>query len=374
MIWQRLIWKKLIHGTVPRINPGKCINKKVNIKNCNKCASICPREAISIQGAFPSILRKNCIGCHICVRQCPNGAIYQTDFDYYRKYREILHLKEPILGCYYHTSQCNIVFPCLYSINMDFLHAIFLNSAVQGSNLYFYLEKCPQCEIFSNYPVFLETVKKAFYLAEQLGQEPRVAAINQKNTQQFPNSKSETNFMSRRELFNLIRDETLNNMRGVTRELLFDDINDLTTCRSLLLKEWLRKYQSQFLKGKPRPGFGSLKISPDCYGCGLCAKSCDFGALTINTWGSGESKQIVIQHSPWKCFDCGICKLACPVDAIKKTKFTGKIKQMLTKQTLKSLLARRCSQCHRITMKDQELSITDKFVCNPCLKKSEIEF
>lgn len=51
-------------------------------------------------------------------------------------------------------------------------------------------------------------------------------------------------------------------------------------------------------------------ITPDCIGCGVCARSCP--ALAI----SGGDKEV---HSidPRLCIDCGVCGTVCPTGSIR---------------------------------------------------------
>jgi Fe-S-cluster-containing hydrogenase component 2 len=43
------------------------------------CAAVCPENAICIENGIAHIDPRKCIGCGICVRNCPRGLISLTD-------------------------------------------------------------------------------------------------------------------------------------------------------------------------------------------------------------------------------------------------------------------------------------------------------
>jgi ferredoxin len=51
---------------------------KVDIKkclSCGGCISICPQDALLMEGMKALVDRKKCISCAICIRVCPISAI-----------------------------------------------------------------------------------------------------------------------------------------------------------------------------------------------------------------------------------------------------------------------------------------------------------
>ncbi len=51
---------------------------KVDIKkclSCGGCISVCPQDALSMEGMKALVDRKKCISCGICIRICPISAI-----------------------------------------------------------------------------------------------------------------------------------------------------------------------------------------------------------------------------------------------------------------------------------------------------------
>ena len=58
-------------------------------------------------------------------------------------------------------------------------------------------------------------------------------------------------------------------------------------------------------------GMGVAVVDPDlCIGCGLCAQSCRFYAISMN------SDSVAVVDAP-ACEGCGLCERLCPVGAIK---------------------------------------------------------
>jgi heterodisulfide reductase subunit A len=53
-----------------------------------------------------------------------------------------------------------------------------------------------------------------------------------------------------------------------------------------------------------------------CSGCGLCAKVCPFGALTLD----GKERLMLVNRA--LCKGCGACAVACPSSAISLSHFT----------------------------------------------------
>jgi NAD-dependent dihydropyrimidine dehydrogenase PreA subunit len=48
-------------------NPDKCIG-------CGSCETVCPTEAIHMEGAFAAVKQDLCIDCGACVPSCPARA------------------------------------------------------------------------------------------------------------------------------------------------------------------------------------------------------------------------------------------------------------------------------------------------------------
>ncbi|MCK4995530.1 MAG: 4Fe-4S binding protein [Thermoplasmatales archaeon] len=43
--------------------------------SCGGCISVCPQDALSMDGMKALVEENKCISCAICIRTCPVGAI-----------------------------------------------------------------------------------------------------------------------------------------------------------------------------------------------------------------------------------------------------------------------------------------------------------
>ena len=41
-----------------------------------KCAKACPKEAITVENNLAHIDQDKCVGCQLCVKECPMGVIH----------------------------------------------------------------------------------------------------------------------------------------------------------------------------------------------------------------------------------------------------------------------------------------------------------
>ena len=390
MIWQKLLWNKILKTKPPIINRQACFNNKINRynnkKECRKCADNCPHNAIKLSHRGIYLNAEECTGCGNCISICPTNAITTSDINYNKKFRELCALTNPVLGCYWVNSEVDFSFPCLYSIGQDFWQAYFIEQVKRNGEINLYLGRCHFCDNFKNYPFFIRFIKNARLLVEDMGFEENLSInglfsepqLKEKRTE----NKQEENLgnVSRRELFSSIRRETTETFRELTSEILTDKHKyfkgsaTFNQERAVFLNS-LRSVANFSVRAKTGLKIAWLNIDTDCNGCGICVKNCDNKALVKEQGHNGYENLIFIKQRPWLCIDCGTCRYTCPHNAIVKSSFQNFIINLFNERTLANLVVKGCIHCGNDRVFHsylQDKTVTDK--CSSCRKKERIEF
>jgi len=58
----------------PMGKPKAMVDRKKCL-SCGGCISVCPQDALSMEGMKAQVEDNKCISCAICIRICPVGAI-----------------------------------------------------------------------------------------------------------------------------------------------------------------------------------------------------------------------------------------------------------------------------------------------------------
>ncbi|ACB85847.1 4Fe-4S dicluster domain-containing protein [Natranaerobius thermophilus] len=325
MLWQRWFLKKLLKVDPPQVIQERCISYKMRLMDCDKCSRKCPQNAIKVRKGKVLLSPEDCSGCGICAGACPTHAIKPENLNYHTKFKEIVQKEQPVLGCDMESDNVDVSFPCLFSLDGEFLQSLVLKLGEQGGQqLSFYFGNCFECENFDMYPQFMKSLKKASTLINSLGLNFNFNSITSKE-----NLKPNTYYYSRREILRVFREDTFKAVQDVTEDIIPRDRTGLPESRRLLVAQ-LKKYQESDLPAKNTLTLGGLKVVSQCTACGLCVKSCMNQALSLQT-GEYETE---LFHKPWRCFNCGICRNICPPKVLKRTAVGGKIKNILNSKKL----------------------------------------
>ena len=62
------------------VEPQRCVLVRHRNGECLRCAAVCTTGAISLGEEGIVVSPEKCIGCGMCARSCPAGAINRTDY------------------------------------------------------------------------------------------------------------------------------------------------------------------------------------------------------------------------------------------------------------------------------------------------------
>ncbi len=370
MLWERLLFRKLLGQEPPGINEERCLNRAIYPVSCRLCVVSCPHNALAVSKSKSTGRSKiylhthRCRGCYFCVRTCPTRVFSPRSCEYYQRFREIAVRKHPVIGCVHANQKTEITFPCIFSIDPDFLFAVALKMAEEKKSFCFYMGECRTCSYFKFHPHsrFIQTVKK---ISELLKAANAHASLELLWTREEVAARV-TRF-SRRGLLQQLQQGTRKTLKEAAEDLFPSQGGSSLSAGKQLFLIQLKAYSGQIFYHLAPRVFRKLKVDPDrCNGCGVCVKSCHFHALQKERT-PGKEAAFQLYYAPWRCVHCGACREACPRDAIKSTIFYQTDEKLFETSLLINLERKKCKKCGRYFVLPGE-----KETCTTCLKKSTV--
>lgn len=275
------------------INSELCLkNIFVNVK-CTACTDICPTKSINENLEIDN----NCINCGICLSSCPVEAIAGYSYSA-EAIRQIISKDGPIrLIC--QKCQSDSSWPCLGFLDPILLITLISSGKDSSREVAIYLEECRTCN--SDVAKYIQKIVEE---ANQLLSSDKKKIITPQ--QKFSGAVSKV--FSRRQLLSHLWESSM----PVIREFVISDSakQQPVPRRDLFItyggtKLLLNYIDNQFT-------FKKITINSTCNTCGVCAKMCVAGALSVVI----AKNVLEIKHNPALCKNCGVCAAQCPRHAI----------------------------------------------------------
>ena len=324
-----------------KIDFGSCVRVYSKFSNCDKCATVCPHDAITYEENIP-VVSDACTDCGGCLGGCPTEAISLSNFDMLEFLFGFIESDETLISC-----KKNI--PCLSALSVEHLVSLAILKPETTLDLG-HCEQCPITEpLFShiqeNIAVanrFLETLIpsgkiKSAHIAYEAPGEKEEASDRRAFLQRFTLKgavKSKAEFektvetLEKREVSATdsanIRKKTLPNKR----KLLF-----------MTLKRLNRPETFQTFVPDDLSFISNKEVDDACDNCSMCYRICPTGALQT------DKRATRILFDPLNCVKCALCHDVCEPNAIKLAPFSTEEIFNPKVHELKHFKVIRCDEC-----------------------------
>ncbi len=334
------------------LNTSACVRSLAKFSECDKCAQICPTDAIVVNDGLPAINFSKCVACGGCAGVCPSEALTLDDFSSTEFFFEFASSEESLISC-----RKNV--PCISVLNVE--HVIALASLKNGVT--FDMGHCEGCDIAHTCRAQIEsTAEEANYVLEAMESS---GAVKLENRAYTPDEMTDAPEGERRDFF---RAFTLKNAATAKQkfdrevEIATDELVEHTITNdkiSQLKRKGIpdrRKLLFTALKRAEKPStyhvvdatelsFTSQKLFDleKCTACQMCYRVCPTGALTSNVRNSK------IDFDPFLCIKCHVCHDVCETDALTRSNAYN-IKEFFEPQVqnLVTFDVKNCNECGRL--------------------------
>lgn len=295
----------------PSLNPiqylGRCLRRRLNTNQCQRCASSCPSDAIAIDGHEIVLNEEKCTGCMACVAACPQDAL-ESEYDL----NELVHSckgdSDIVITCIRQkqTGPNEIVLPCVGILPKQALSAVFINNS---KSVVINVSGCTGC---CNQVVLDSFLSDYGQVTESLAE-----IISTKTTLVNTEDQLHDIIVDRRLFLTNFRKfaATFTKKSFVTNSVSLPDKKETT--RRIPLKVRLVKNLVADLEAEARVKIlelfsQQLSINDNCAVCPLCKGICPTGAIQIER--SEGCKKLKIY--PLDCSGCGLCVEFCKKNAL----------------------------------------------------------
>ncbi|PYE52855.1 4Fe-4S binding protein [Deinococcus yavapaiensis] len=290
---------------VPRYTGPRCLVERMSVGGCDVCATVCPHDAITVDGKV-EIDERKCTSCGLCVQSCPTGAL---EFDVTANLTAIRTQEEDAKLVCSRTSEGGKTVPCLARVTASVIVA----AGAWDKPLELVHGDCATCDLGSDLvPVKLaEVVDAAQSLREATG---RLANVTiRRGVEGGAENRGER--VTRRGMFGTL----LRSAAGVAKDLVPDKplpFVDWSAPEERVPADWL--WRRRALKPTPAQDvqvrWKAPLVDASCIFCPVCSNVCPTEAITRTIEADGS---VALHLQLEACTGCGGCASSCPPQAIE---------------------------------------------------------
>lgn len=352
-----------------------CLNIRGRIGHCERCATACHSDALSLTLDALEVDREKCTGCGACVTACPAGALRLSGFSPARFLEALADKIEVHLHCTESAdSGGGVVIPC-FKVLDDRLLAAAQADGVETVVLHG-LDRCAGCHhggaLHEVESMRLGLEKELGESADRLLLATRVAKtkeyrqVRQREDQPHLNRRAFLRFAGAHSAGGVVRWLVPVEEDDGVPDLPFFQGDPETTRRphpyQSLLADRVGRVPWRDDTALP---WRARSLAEYCTGCMVCGQRCPTGALLAKE----EDQTRSISFEQALCTDCGLCEALCPVDAVLTHRVSG---HEAVEARRSVLMMRRLVVCDRCGTTFQP-ETADTTTCPTCANEQEMD-
>lgn len=315
------------NGMFIKVDRTRCLNYLHHGVGCTHCVSNCPGLALELTERKISLNKENCLGCGLCLSDCPTQVFTANHWDETSVVMEVCRQKAEVTQffCEYHDNpflskkeknKGAIQIPtCLSSLSKGAWYEIGLHTSVEIR-----VDKCTECPMNKCLERLQLNVNTAIEWLEASGHTPEFTLV--KNVGKVEKHKklmavsTGMKTTSRRDLFLSIFNQGKEVITKVREENNISKGRKKKGMARSLLPAWQNRleqtYTANFQEGGRPVYWPSIQKSESCVNCSVCTTNCPTKALKVEI----VNQKAVHTFTSGQCIDCRICMLFCPTGSI----------------------------------------------------------
>jgi ferredoxin len=334
----------------PAVRTTSCVRFRYRYSACDRCAEVCPHQAIELSDDGVRIAPEKCTNCGLCTTACRAGALTARNMPRIEWLKQAIRANAYSFACAPSGERAEAIVPCLGAIDaamLAYLAKRRIDVELRGSN------HCERCSHGATGASQLKLNLDGAACLSAVVPEEQWAMPTLPEAHGGAQERADTSFAAgRRQLFRRIVgrgvDEVMQSANAMPAPPVPERalragapaLNDMRELMQIVCKP--RKGGAFRVREHASLPMAELTMSPGCSACEACSRTCPTGALSVNE--SDETWTLAFNAD--RCVACGVCVEVCQPKALKaRSEFDASPGR--GPATLYSLAKQRCRRCDR---------------------------
>ncbi len=333
---------------VPCFNAERCVRYRYSYSECNRCADVCPHEAIRLFDAGAEVLVEHCQSCGLCVGACQTEALNQNGVSADYLLKATGNSKQATLVCAPSEVAGDTVIPCLGALHPVVLAELSRQGiAVELAGM----EHCAKCAHAAKGPDMIRSNLAGYGILCSKSDPEKYALLTFRAEQTGKPDKKEKVDASRRGLFRRIVGHGSNVLSGKLEappaplKAIRAAAPFVPERKALLNTMFADRGEAAFtLPRHTAIPAEEWRVVSGCTYCEACVRVCPTGALQLLENNTGWRLAFLND----RCVACDVCAEVCQPGVLRQIDTEGIAVNKQKGRVLAAVLKRRCVRCDRV--------------------------